>query len=113
MLSPLGEVNRGEAVARPGHLLSPIYTAQFRPVNCTVAVEDATMHIQRSQMNLNAVNPYSAAAEKAFAAQRAATVRKKLLKSARGIEGASSPEEAFMVGRWMDSRYSLGRNEEP
>jgi hypothetical protein len=71
------------------------------------------MHIQRSQMNSNAVNPYAAAAEKAMAAQRAATVRKKLIKSARALEGATNPEEAFMIGRWMDSRYSQGRSEKP
>jgi hypothetical protein len=64
------------------------------------------MHIHGSQMNPNAVNPYSAAAEKAVAAQRAADVRKKLMKSATDIEGVSSPEEAFMVGQWMDSRHS-------
>ena len=64
------------------------------------------MHIQRSQMNITSVNPYSAAAEKAVAAQRAADVRKKLMKSATDIEGVSSPEEAFMVGQWMDSRHS-------
>jgi hypothetical protein len=104
-------VKPGAAPFQSEHLL--ICTAQFRPANCTVVIEDVTMHIQRSQMNLNAVNPYSAAAEKALSAQRAAAVRKKLLKSARGIEGASSPEEAFMVGRWMDSRYSQGQNEEP
>jgi hypothetical protein len=64
------------------------------------------MHIHGSQMNPNAVNPFSAAAEKAVAAQRAADVRKKLMKSATDIEGVSSPEEAFMVGQWMDSRHS-------
>jgi hypothetical protein len=100
-------------VARPNHLISPIYTARFRPANCTVVIEDVTMHIQRNQMNSNAVNPYSAAAEKAFAAQRAAAVRKKLLKSASEITGASTPEESFMVGRWMDSRYTQGQNGKP
>jgi hypothetical protein len=64
------------------------------------------MHIHGSQMNPNAVNPFSAAAEKAVAAQRAADVRKKLMKSATDIEGVSSPEEAFMVGQSMDSRHS-------
>ena len=64
------------------------------------------MHIHGSQMNPNTVNPYSAAAEKAVARQRAAAVRKKLMKRATDIEGASSPEEAFMVGQWIDSRRS-------
>ena len=58
-------------------------------------------------MNMNSASLYSAAgAEKAAAAQRAADVRKKLLKSASDIEGASSPEEAFMIGQWTDSRHS-------
>jgi hypothetical protein len=64
------------------------------------------MHIHRSQMSPNLGNPYSAAAEKALAAQRAAAVRKKPMKSAREIEGASNPDVAFMIGRWMDSRHS-------
>jgi hypothetical protein len=63
-------------------------------------------------MNLNAVNPYSAAAEKAAAAQRAADVRKKLMKSAADIEGTASPEEAFMLGQWMDSRHSQVESED-
>jgi hypothetical protein len=71
------------------------------------------MHIQQSQLNIHPVNPYSAAAEKALAAQRAAAVRKKLLKSAKEIEGASPAEEALMIGRWMDSRYNQGRKEKP
>lgn len=71
------------------------------------------MRIHGIQMNIGTVNPYTAAAEKAVAKQRAGAVRKKLAKSAREIEGASSPEEAFMIGRWMDSRYSQGQGEKP
>jgi hypothetical protein len=63
-------------------------------------------------MNLNAVNPYSAAAEKAAAAQRAADVRKKLMKSASDIDGVSSPDETFMIGQWMDSRHSQVESED-
>jgi hypothetical protein len=71
------------------------------------------MHIHGNLVSSNAISPYSAAAEKAAAAQRAAAVRKKLTKSASEIEGAPSPEVAFMIGRWMDSRYSQGQNEKP
>jgi hypothetical protein len=71
------------------------------------------MHIQRSQINPNARNPYSAAAENALAAQRAAAVRKKLLKSARELEGASTHAEAFMMGRWMEAGSSRGQDEKP
>ena len=70
------------------------------------------MRIHGHRMNLNAVNPYSAAAEKAAAAQRAADVRKKLMKSAADIEGTASPEEAFMLGQWMDSRHSQVESED-
>ncbi|MGA2168379.1 MAG: hypothetical protein ABSG62_09210 [Terracidiphilus sp.] len=70
------------------------------------------MRIHGNQMNLNAVNPYSAAAEKAVAAQRAADVRKKLMKSAADIQGTASPEGAFMLGQWMDSRHSQVESED-
>jgi hypothetical protein len=65
------------------------------------------MHIHAAQMNMNSASLYSAAAaEKAAAAQRASDVRRKLMKSASDIEGVSSPDEAFMIGQWMDSRHS-------
>ena len=64
------------------------------------------MHIHGNQMNPNPVNPYSAAAEKAIAAQRSSNTRKKPLKRAVEVENPPSPDEAFMVGRWMGSRYS-------
>jgi hypothetical protein len=64
------------------------------------------MHIHGNQWNLNAVNPYSAAAENAAARQRAAETRKKLLKSAAEIEGAATPEETLLNGQWLDSRHS-------
>jgi hypothetical protein len=64
------------------------------------------MRTHGNQVNLNTINPYSAAAEKATAAQRAADVRKKLMKGARGIDGSASPEEASMVGKWMNPTNS-------
>ena len=65
------------------------------------------MHIHAGSMNLNSASLYSAAAaEKAAATQNAADVRRKLMKSASDIEGVPSPDETFMVGQWMDSRYS-------
>ncbi len=60
------------------------------------------MHIHGNSMNVNAANLYSVGnAEKLAAAQRATEVRKKLLKSAAGIDEAGAPEEAFMIGRWL------------
>jgi|HubBroStandDraft_1064217.scaffolds.fasta_scaffold51793_2 hypothetical protein len=63
------------------------------------------MHIHGNQMNFNAVNPWSAAAERAAATQKAADVRKKLMRSASDIEGVSSPDEPFMVGRLTNQRH--------
>jgi hypothetical protein len=59
------------------------------------------MHIHGNQSNLNPVNPYAAASERAIAAQKAAATRKKLLKSAIGVEAPCSPTEAFNLGNWM------------
>jgi hypothetical protein len=64
-------------------------------------------------MSINAANFYSAAQnEKTAAAQRAADVRKKLLKGASEIEGASTPEESLLIGQWMDSRHSQVQSED-
>jgi hypothetical protein len=64
-------------------------------------------------MTVNAANFYSATQEeKAAAAQRAASVRKKLIRSASEIEGTASPEETLLIGQWMDSRHSQGQSEE-
>jgi hypothetical protein len=67
---------------------------------------EGKMHIHGNQMNPNPVNPYSAAAEKAIAAQRSSIARKKQLKRPPEVENPPSSDEAFMVGRWMASRYS-------
>lgn len=70
------------------------------------------MHIHGNSMSLNAIDAYSAAqGAKAAAAERAAEVRKKLLKSAFRIEGASE-EETLMIGRWLDARPTLVGNGE-
>jgi hypothetical protein len=64
-------------------------------------------------MSINAANFYSATQEeRAAAAQRAASVRKKLIRSASQIDGAASPEETLLIGHWMDSRHSQGQSEE-
>jgi hypothetical protein len=67
------------------------------------------MHIHGNQMNLNGINPYAAAAQRAVEAQRAAGVRNKLTMSAKGIEGASSFDEATLIGKWMDGGRSQPR----
>lgn len=71
------------------------------------------MHIHGNQTSFNTVNPYSAAAEKAVAAQRATAVRKKLMKKARGIDGKSRSGETFLVDQWMAPQHAqrLGEDE--
>jgi hypothetical protein len=56
-------------------------------------------------MSVNAASLYSAAqGERAASSLRAAEVRKKLLKSASGIEGESASEETLLISHWLDSR---------
>jgi hypothetical protein len=64
------------------------------------------MHIHGNSMSINAASFYSTAQQEKAAAQRAAGVRKRLIKSASEIEGAATPEETLMIGQWMDSRHS-------
>jgi len=61
------------------------------------------MHVHGNQFNLNPVNPYAAAAEKAMAMRRTAGGRKKPVKSAQATESASTPEEALMISSWMNA----------
>jgi hypothetical protein len=64
------------------------------------------MHIHGNSMSINAADFYSAAQGRAVTAERAAEVRKKLLKSASEIEGAAIPDESLQISCWMDSRHS-------
>ena len=64
------------------------------------------MHIHGNSMNINAASLYSTTQQEKAAAQRAANVRKKLLKNASEIDGAGTPEETLMIGQWMNSRHS-------
>ena len=65
------------------------------------------MHIHGNSMAVNPANFYAAAqGERAAATQRAAEVRKKLLKGAAEIDGAATPEETLMINQWLDSRHS-------
>ena len=71
------------------------------------------MHIHGNQTNLNAGNPYFAAAEKATAANRVTVVRKKLLKKARCIDEKAHSTETFLLDQWMATQHSqiLGGDE--
>jgi hypothetical protein len=71
------------------------------------------MHIHGNSMSVNQADFYSAAqGERTTAAQRAAEVRKKLLSGSSATESASSPEEALLIGHWLDSRHSQTQSEE-
>ena len=71
------------------------------------------MHIHGNSMSVNAANLYSAAqGERAGAAQGAVEVRKKLLKSAAGIEAGATPEETLLIGQWLDGRHSQVQTED-
>jgi hypothetical protein len=70
------------------------------------------MEIDGIQTNLNSVNPYSAAAEKAVAAQRAAAARKKVRRRKGAIELTSNPEQAPMMPQWMASGPGQARSDE-
>ena len=63
------------------------------------------MHIHGSMQNIQGANLTSiSGAERAAAAQRAADVRKRLLKNAQTLDGDTTPEETLLIGQWLDSR---------
>jgi hypothetical protein len=65
------------------------------------------MHIHAISMSVQSASLYSTAQqERAAASQRAAELRKRLLKGAQSLESASSPEESLMINQWMDGRHS-------
>jgi hypothetical protein len=69
------------------------------------------MHIH--SMGVNPANFYAASeGERAANAQKAAEVRKKLLKSGAQIDGAASPEETLMISHWLDGRQSQTQSED-
>ena len=66
------------------------------------------MHVHPAAVGLHAINTYSLANERAANAQRAAEVRKKLLKAAQSddLDVNTDPDAALLVGQWLDSRHS-------
>jgi hypothetical protein len=65
------------------------------------------MHIHGNSMGINAADFYSAAqGERAAAARRAVETRRKLARNAQEIEAGASPEEAALIGQWLDGRHS-------
>ncbi len=64
------------------------------------------MHIHPSAIGLHPINISAAGNERAAAAQRAADVRKRLLKAAQSDAPNATPEENLLIGQWLDSRHS-------
>jgi hypothetical protein len=66
------------------------------------------MHIHPTGVGLHAINTYSLANERAANAQRAAEIRKKLLKAAQSddLDVSTDPDATLLVGQWLDSRHS-------
>jgi hypothetical protein len=69
------------------------------------------MHIHSMNYPINGISS-AAAIEHVADRQRAADMRKKLRDSAARIEGASGPDEDFLVGHWMDSQHSQMMDED-
>ena len=66
------------------------------------------MHIHPAAVGLDAINSYALANERAANAQRAAEVRKKLLKAGQSedLEVNTDPDATLLIGQWLDSRHS-------
>ncbi len=66
------------------------------------------MHIHPAAIGLQPISSYAAGNERAAAAQRAAEIRKRLLKSAQSgeDEATADPDANLLIGQWLDSRHS-------
>jgi hypothetical protein len=102
----------GAHVAATPHMSFPLSFPRYpgAPIALLFSPE-GTMHIHGNSMNINATNFYSVGnGERSAATQRAAEVRKKLLKNAASVEASleagASPEESLLIGQWLDSRHS-------
>jgi len=61
------------------------------------------MHTHGSVLNVQGANFASVSnGERAAASQRAAEVRKRLLKSAQAPGGDTTPEESKLIGNWLN-----------
>ncbi len=61
------------------------------------------MHIHGNSMNINPASFYSSGNAEAAATQRAADVRKRLLKSAAALDGTVPDDEAMLVNHWLNA----------
>jgi hypothetical protein len=68
--------------------------------------KEAAMHIHGNSMSVQSASFYSASQGEKTAAERAAEVRKRLLKNAAGMESEDQSGETPAFGQLMDSRHS-------
>ncbi|MDR3751237.1 MAG: hypothetical protein P4K94_07090 [Terracidiphilus sp.] len=64
------------------------------------------MHIHGNSMGIQAASFYSAAQGEKTAAERAAEVRKRLLKHAAGMDTEDQSEETPSFGQWLDLQHT-------
>jgi hypothetical protein len=65
------------------------------------------MHIHGTMQNSQGANLASASnIERSAAAQQAAEVRKRLLRNAQTPGGDTTPEEATLIGNWLNVRHN-------
>jgi hypothetical protein len=66
------------------------------------------MHVHPAAIAQHSINTYAAGTERAPAAQRAAEVRKRILKSAQSNaeEPLADPDATLLIGQWLDARHS-------
>jgi hypothetical protein len=70
------------------------------------------MHIHGNLIDINVASLSSAVkAKKAAAKQRAADARRKLMQRTTDIDGISSPDEAYLVSKWMDPLRSQAQEQ--
>jgi hypothetical protein len=68
------------------------------------------MHIHGNSFNMQAASLSAAQQLKAAETRRAADIRKKLLKSAAGLESVTDPEETLLIGEWLQDGQSHARD---
>lgn len=71
------------------------------------------MHIHGANTNSSATNLHASGNDvRAVAAQRAAEVRKRLLKSGQSVEAELSPDQVSMVRQWLNNRSGQDKNDD-
>lgn len=61
------------------------------------------MHTNGNSMNINPATFYSVGNGEKFAPERAAAVRRRLLKNSSILDDAATPEESLLLGHWLEA----------